>query len=163
MTSRWPCSLFTPFILLWLLSSVEMFPHSLSIYISPPPSRARSVICLHGTTLNRRGFVSTIGVAVPFLTFPTSSLAVRPKKSKLPPPISPLSFEELSLQSISSELNLLKTLPAFYTNSALSSIASQLVAIKDIQRAELSSELEKVRVGLNEENCVWCCKEFAHH
>ncbi|GMI32878.1 hypothetical protein TrRE_jg13335, partial [Triparma retinervis] len=48
---------------------------------------------------------------------------------------------ELSLQTISSELNLLKTLPSFYTNNVLSSTASQLVSLKDIQGAELSAEL----------------------
>jgi hypothetical protein len=58
-----------------------------------------------------------------------------------------LSFEELSLQTISSELNLLKTLPAFYSNNVLSSIVSQLVALKDIQGAELSREVRLVEGG----------------
>ena len=74
------------------------------------------------------------------MTLPTPALA----KYKLPPSVPPLSFEELSLQTISSELNLLKTLPSFYTNNVLSSTASQLVSLKDIQGAELSAELSQL-------------------
>jgi len=95
----------------------------------------------------RRDILSAPFLLSPLIIAKDAAYAKQPPRAarpKAPPPIPPLSFEELSLQTISSELNLLKTLPAFYSNNVLSSIVSQLVALKDIQGAELSRELDQL-------------------
>ena len=67
----------------------------------------------------------------------------RPNKGRPaapPPPLPSPSFEQLTLQTMSSELNLLRTLPVFKYNSVLTSLASKLASLNS---ATTDSQLEE--------------------